>query len=258
MSTTWKHASAVVATLALATAGCASDGSDAPGQTIGDTDPTPVPTVTETVTEEITETETETVTDTETVTETETVTDTETVTATETETAPPTDGDASSGESPAASGEGDTTQTFVVAPQEPYDLQPGSEGEFRVSTRYDNSGRMPDTIDVILVDCEAVQDADRGYRFLDANEDGNADGMVGDEAGPRIASINGEDYGSATPGQVYDLRFREGTARVMAGSDQPTCVHPVFFTDTDGDGALDVDADGAPTDPYGLGKVTWG
>lgn len=227
---------AVMAVLVLGVASCGG-GEDEPAQPDAtDAIPTAAETVTETVTEEVTETET----------------GGETATGSPTDTARDSDG---------SEARSDQAQDLVVSPQEPITTAPsdphdeGGRGvaEFRVGTTYDGS-ELPAALSLGYVPCESVLGSDGpGVLFeglpevMGQSDTGEAFIFTIEEERAEVAGdwprhIEGNDDGELT---------------FAFNAERPDCLAPVVFEDVDDDGQLDVDDAGAPTEPYGYGKVTW-
>lgn len=149
-------------------------------------------------------------------------------------------------------GDDGTAQTFIVAPQEPRDVAVGREAEFSVGGTYDDR-EIPDRLWVGVVPC-ADHDLDAGTF---TSSDATADGFDAD-VGPRIHDVNGEQYENVDDIWPTEVHVQDGVLTFTVLSDREACAIPTVFDDTNGNGELDVDPAGAPVEPYGVGKATWG
>lgn len=150
-----------------------------------------------------------------------------------------------------------TDQSFIVAPQQPIEASPGDEQLFEVIGRYDDQA-VSGAVDVALFPCESLQEPSDGeFRFADEAGDGVADGLGSTRTDAAvITAVNGEDI--ADTKVVRDVSpDAEGDLRATVTSDADDCAVAVYFDDADDDGELDVDADGLPTEDWGIGVIEW-
>ena len=155
-------------------------------------------------------------------------------------------------------GEGETDQTYIVAPQEAIEADPGYEQDYSVSGRYDDQP-FEGPIDIVLFPCGQVDNVEGSGdpRFQDTNDDGMADGI---ESTDTDAAVITYATGTDDPGQKGKRDANpdeDGTVDFGVASDAADCAVPTVFRDANNDSALNVDADGAPTEPYGVGKIRW-
>ena len=154
--------------------------------------------------------------------------------------------------------EGPTTaQTYEVVPQQALSTEAPGTHDFTIARRYDDTPLAQDeALDLVLFPCGSADvtggDADT---FADADGDGDADGFASTDTGQaRIAVVNGEDVEDqailqATPDEDGDIDVR-------LASDAADCTVMVVV-DGNGNGALDLDADGTPVEAYGVGPAEW-
>jgi hypothetical protein len=155
--------------------------------------------------------------------------------------------------------EGDQSgQTFVVAPQQPREEPAGEPIEFSIGARYDDQD-FTGPVDLTLFPCPNVEATSSPVTFTDADNDGLADGIASTENDQAyISQVEGvptggrelylEDQG---PGSDGVLEF---TTIAGPGGD---CAVIVALKDQNDDQQLSVDAEGRPTEPFGVGKATW-
>lgn len=155
---------------------------------------------------------------------------------------------------------GDQTQegqTFLVAPQQPLQGQPGDDLVFSVAARFD---QQPFTgpVDVALFPCESADVVGAGAdTFADADADGVADALGQTDTGAtEIVRINGEAVQGA-PTVLRDLTPDDNDLDIALRAQAADCTVTVVFQDTDGDGQLDLDAADVPSEPYGVGVASW-
>jgi hypothetical protein len=151
-----------------------------------------------------------------------------------------------------------TDQTFSVAPMEPVETAAGEPVEFSIIGRHDDQD-FTGPVDLTLFPCSNVEATSSPVTFTDANDDGLADGIATTENDQAyISEVEGvrtggretylEDQG---PGDDEILDF---TTIAGPGAD---CAVIVVFDDQNDDRQLSVDAEGRPTEPFGVGKATW-
>lgn len=160
---------------------------------------------------------------------------------------------AESCEEPADPGTG---QTFAVAPMQPLTADPGEALDFSVTRRYDEEP-FTGPVDIVLFPCENAEITGAAPdRFADADGDGAADGFASTDTGQaRIATVNGEDIpDQAVVGAVGP--DDDGTLDLRLASQAEDCT-VVVVVNGDDDGEFDVDADGHPVEPYGVGRASW-
>jgi hypothetical protein len=148
-------------------------------------------------------------------------------------------------------------QTYIVTPQQALEVEPGQARELEVIGRYDDQPfRGP--IDIVLFPCANADVTGAGPdTFADADGDGAADGFGSTDTGfARIALLNGNDIAdtAVVVGAAPDPE--SGVLTFTLFSSEPDCTVPVVI-DGNGNGQFDVDAEGRPLEPYGVGKVTW-
>lgn len=150
-----------------------------------------------------------------------------------------------------------TEQTYMVAPMEPVQADPGTTFEAEVIGRYDDAA-FTGPVDVAIFPCAFTGIIGPGPdTFQDANGDQAADfrgESDGDSAA--IVTMNGDPVGPA--GYVADASPEGGTLAIGARAESSDCVVVTVWDDTDGDGQLDVDGNGEPTEPYGVTEISWG
>lgn len=149
-----------------------------------------------------------------------------------------------------------TAQTYAVDPQQALSTEAPGTHDFTIARRYDGDELGDQPLDLVLFPCASADvtggDADT---FADADGDGDADGFASTDTGSaRIAVVNGEDVEDqailqATPDEDGDIDVR-------LASDAADCTVMVVV-DGNGNGALDLDADGTPVEDYGVGQAEW-
>jgi putative cell wall-binding protein len=149
-----------------------------------------------------------------------------------------------------------TQQTFLVAPQEPVEVSVGDHYEFDVISRYDDQP-FTGPVNAAIFPCRSanVVGADP-QTFEDADGDGNADFITQSDTGSAaIVGVNG----TATPasGQVRDVSPEGDMLSVQLRAEAEDCAVFVVYDDVNGNAELDVDANGEPTEPYGVGQISW-
>lgn len=151
----------------------------------------------------------------------------------------------------------ETEQTFMVAPMEAVEADPGARFEAEVIGRYDDAS-FTGPVDVAIFPCAYSDVVGAGPdTFQDADGDQAADfrgESDGDSAA--IVDINGEPVGPA--GYVGDAIPEGGTLPIGVLAEAADCVVVAVWEDLDGDGHLDVDGNGEPTEPYGVTEIAWG
>ncbi len=148
------------------------------------------------------------------------------------------------------------TQTFTVTPSEAADAVASAATDNTGSREYTVAGLTDATeYNVALVVTDNVTDTDGTISFADAGSDSLADGIGGTDAA--IEQIDG----SATDQTDAQTFTASGTsATFLVDSELAANVTPVVWLDaeTTGDNALDVDADGLPTEDFAVGgSITW-
>lgn len=153
---------------------------------------------------------------------------------------------------------GRLSHDYVVAPQEPIALEPGKSYRMRGPTRDDT--HFDEAVDLALFPCDNLDkvriEGRSASRFADADGDGRADGLATtDTDSALIVGIEGHE----TRARVLRDVGPEGTGGMSfrLASEAVDCAIPVVFDDADGDGHLDVDANGLPLEFYGLGRMEW-
>ncbi len=154
-------------------------------------------------------------------------------------------------------GDDTTEQDFLISPQEILTQSAGSEVEFEAIGRYDE-GPITE-LDIVLYPCETLEEpTDGDFRFADDNEDGFADGPeTTDTDEAVITQLQGEPTATewkAVRGAEPDA---EGHIQVAVNADAADCAAIVFFDDANDDEELNVDADGLPTEEWGIGVSEW-
>lgn len=147
------------------------------------------------------------------------------------------------------------TQTYTVTPQQALSTEAPGVHDFTVVRRYDGEP-IDGPLDLVVFPCENadVTGADVDT-FVDANDDGDADGFATTDTGQaRIAQVNGEDVRDST---IHLAEVDEdGDIDVRLASQAPDCT-VLVVVDGNGNGALDLDANGTPVEQYGVGKAEW-
>lgn len=150
--------------------------------------------------------------------------------------------------------EGRPHADYVVAPQEPLEGQPGDALQLRMSPT--TNPKFTGSVDIALFPCGAVHTAGSPVRFTDEAGDGTADELGATDTGhATITSFEGR----ATDTRVLRDVGPVGDAamRFRVDSDAPDCTVPVAFDDANGDGELQVDANGLPLEFWGWGHLSW-
>lgn len=151
----------------------------------------------------------------------------------------------------------ETEQTYMVAPMEAVEADVGSRFEAEVIGRYDDAA-FTGPVDVAIFPCAYTDVVGAGPdTFQDADGDAAADfrgESDGDSAA--IVDVNGDQTGPA--GYVDDAEPVDGTLAIGLRASAEDCVVVTVWDDADGDGQLDVDSDGQPTEPYGVTEIAWG
>lgn len=151
-----------------------------------------------------------------------------------------------------------TGQTYIVSPQEPIQADPGDEQDFAVSGRYDDE-TFTGPVDIALFPCEQVDHVvGQGQpRFTDADDDGAADGI---ESTDTDAAVITYATGTDDPGEKGERDVHpddDGLIEFGVASNATDCAVPTVFADRNDNTALDLDAEGHPVEPYGVGKISW-
>lgn len=151
----------------------------------------------------------------------------------------------------------ETQQTFLVAPQEPVEVSAGTRYQLDVLSRYDDA-ELTGPVNLAIFPCAYSDVVGAGPdTFQDGDLDGNADFLGESDAGSAaIVDVNGTAIGAA--GQVTDASTNdEGRIAVGLRAEAADCAVFVVYDDRNGDDQLDVDTDGQPTEPYGVGQLSW-
>lgn len=151
----------------------------------------------------------------------------------------------------------ESQQTFMVAPMEPVEAASGVRVTSDVIGRYDDQ-TFSGPVDVAIFPCANAAIIGAGDQtFVDADGDGLADGLGESDTGnAAIIDVNGEPVGPA--GVVRGVGpADDGILEVGMVAEGADCVVFTVFEDTDGDLQLSVDAEGRPTEPYGVNQVSW-
>jgi hypothetical protein len=150
-------------------------------------------------------------------------------------------------------------QTYLVAPQEPYQgLAPGSQAEFRVASRYSDVGdEVRQSLHLALFPCAAVDTDDLPATFADADGSGTADGIgATDTQLAHIDTVNGQPT-DGQPKLVRNAPPQDGVIELTVVSPAADCTVLVVFDDRPPVDELRVDARGLAANPYGIGKASW-
>lgn len=150
-----------------------------------------------------------------------------------------------------------TEQDFIVAPQQPIEVSPGDEYQFEVIGRYGDQA-VSSPLDIALFPCESLQEpSDGDFRFADADDDNVADGLGSTTAGAAVIS-EVHDADIADTKVARDVSpDAEGHISATVASNAEDCAVIVYFDDANDDGELNVDADGLPTEEWGIGVIEW-
>ncbi|MEO2107946.1 MAG: cell wall-binding repeat-containing protein [Actinomycetota bacterium] len=147
------------------------------------------------------------------------------------------------------------TQTYTVTPQQALSTEAPGVHDFTLARRYDGEP-IDGPLDLVLFPCENADvtgsDVDT---FVDADNDGDADGFATTDTGrARIAQVNGVDVDDSA---IFLAEVDEdGDIDVRLASQSPDCT-VLVVVDGNGNGALDLDANGTPVEKYGVGKAEW-
>ena len=144
---------------------------------------------------------------------------------------------------------------YEVAPMQPLTPAPSETADFTVARQGDGEP-VEGTLDLILFPCaNADVLGSNPDTFADTDGDGGADGMGSTDTGQaRIAVVNGEDVPDTV---IYPASPDEdGDIDIRLSSQAEDCTVLVVVAG-DGDGKFDVDADGHPTEDYGVGVAEW-
>lgn len=161
---------------------------------------------------------------------------------------------------------GPTAQDLAVAPQAPLERRT-SEREVGQDERgqasfdvlgAEGSGDLPAELGLAVFSCADVVLGPPEV-FTDTDGDGVADRIGQTETGAAfIELINGQPFEGASASWPVPVAVDDGGAlSVTMNSFDPDCAVVVVLVDEDGDGGLALDASGVPTEPFGLGKVSW-
>lgn len=154
-----------------------------------------------------------------------------------------------------------TQQTFILGPQQPVSTlvseeeERNGEGEveFHVVGRYDQQP-LPDRLWLGWVPCgNADPTADRITFAADG------EGVAADMGEPAILlrEVNGEPYENVDQIWPAEVFVQDGELTFTLDSYEATCAVPTVFADENGNDELDLRDDGTPTEPFGVGQVTW-
>lgn len=152
------------------------------------------------------------------------------------------------------------TQTFTATPAEAAENTVSTDDEPNQGARqYSVDVGEAQAVDIALVPCENVSVSDAGAVTFEDDENLDTDADLegddeADELGETLAEIeviNGVagDYGD----WAQNVAATNGTVTFTVDSTEADCVTPVIFTDADDQEDLDLDAENAPTDDFGLG-----
>lgn len=150
-------------------------------------------------------------------------------------------------------------QTYIVAPQEAIELDPGQSREFEVIGRYDDEA-LTGPVTVALFPCQNVDNVPgQGTpQFADADNDGDADAIGWSDTGQALI-LEASNSAEAGPSRVHTEVTPEddGFIHYTVHSEAVDCTVPVVFDDANEDGDLNVDAAGNPFEDYGVAHVSW-
>ena len=149
-----------------------------------------------------------------------------------------------------------SNQTHIVAPQEAITADAGDPVEYRVGARYDGEP-FTGPVDVVLFPCTVAEPTDSPVVFVDADDNGVADGFastVGQQA--YISRINGEPTGGPER-HVRDVGpDADRVLDITVVAPSADCAVVVVY-DPRVEDQLRLDAGERPAGPFGVGKVTW-
>lgn len=143
---------------------------------------------------------------------------------------------------------------YSVTPLEPLRGQPGDALPLDAALRLGR--KFTGSVSIALLPCGAVAADELPLRVTDADGDGAADGLGTTDTGhARIATVEG---GAVDETAVSGVTLTDDPNLDFAvTSDAPDCTTPVVFHDANGDGQLQVDAQGRPLEFYGWGHTSW-
>lgn len=146
------------------------------------------------------------------------------------------------------------SHVYAVDPMEPLSGIIGQSEQFTVSGRFDG-GPVDVPLDIVLFPCDETDVLGTGDDvFNDSDNDGGADGFATTETGAlMITAINGQEI---EPTQIVSAPPVDGQIAVTVHSDAVDCATAVAV-DGNGNGKFDVDADGVPTEPYGVAQISY-
>jgi putative cell wall-binding protein len=149
---------------------------------------------------------------------------------------------------------GQGNQTFAVTPQEAATNVVSTSTSNTGAREYSVAGLAAGTYDIRLFPSANVIDTDGVITFVDADNNDVADpGTVA----ARIEQVNG--LGVVPAAAVEAQPGSDGTLTFLVDATQPDSIIPVIFLDAEATGsdddALDLDADNAPTEDFGIGGL---
>ncbi|WP_370326133.1 cell wall-binding repeat-containing protein [Euzebya sp.] len=149
------------------------------------------------------------------------------------------------------------TQVYRVEPQQRIDAAAGQTADLTVDGRFDGAP-ITRGLDVILFPCSSTDVLGSGPdTFTDADGDGGADGFTAgtgssDTGAMLITAINGQTIEARTA--VGGVQAVDGQIDIRVAAESADCATVVVVAG-DGNGKFDVDAQGVPTEDYGVGQV---
>lgn len=154
-------------------------------------------------------------------------------------------------------GEGTTQQDYMITPPEIAEQAPGESVDFEAIGRYDEG--PIGQVDIVLYPCDTLPEpTDGDFRLRDDDEDGVADEPEATDEGEAVIT---HVEGAATETDFRAVRPADPEAdsptRVTVNADAPDCAVVVFFDDANDDEQLNLDADGYPTEDWGIGVSRW-
>lgn len=146
----------------------------------------------------------------------------------------------------------ETRQTWILAPQEAVTVAPGDEVDNSVI--FDEGD--PRRVSIALLPCANADPTDTPHVFADRDGDGVADDIgSSDTGGAVITAVDGTSFESrhvldVTPGTDDILEF-------TTTSQVEDCAVTAVYHDENGNGQLDVDAEGRPLEPFNYSSRAW-